>query len=340
MIADLNTTHTQPAADETPVQFSTAKLSTLRRFARRSPMLATNTTSVTLPGKGLVEGVSIYGHEHRIEVPGKYTCKVLLSPVNERLQVLSYEAADPAALRDALLELANLNAYGKVYIKVRGADRAAFEEAGFAREARIPRYFLGEEAWCMALFPRCERRARPNVSDEERLLAEATHGTPDARRRELPPGYSSSLFDAGDAPELAALYAEVFSTYPYPITDPAYLRETARTHVVYRLVRNAAGQVVAAASAEANLALRNAEMTDFASLPSERGKGLAQFLLAALEDDARARFGIECFFTVARASQPGMLKTFHKAGYLYSGALVNNCTIGGGFETMLVFYKP
>lgn len=339
MIADLNATRTQPVADDTPVQYSTAKLSTLRRFARRSPMPAT-TTTVNLPGKGIVEGASIYGHEHRIEAPGKFACKVLLSPVNERLQVLSYEAADPAALREALLELANLNDYGKVYIKVRGGDRAAFEDAGFAREARIPRYFLGEEAWCMALFPRCERRARPNVSDEERLLAEATHGVPDVRRRELPPGYSSSLFDANDAAELAALYGEVFATYPYPITDPAYLRETARVNVVYRLVRDSTGRVVAAASAEANPALRNAEMTDFASLPTERGKGLAQFLLAALEDDARARFGIECFFTVARASQPGMLKTFHKAGYIYSGALVNNCTIGGGFETMLVFYKP
>lgn len=318
---------------------SSVPASTLRRMARRTSMVAT-TTRVTLPARGVVDGASIYGYEHKIEVPGSYTCRVLLSPVNERLQVLSYDAADAAALRDALLELANLNDYGKVYIKVRGGDRAAFEAAGFAPEARIPRYFLGEEAWCMALYPRCERRARPNTADEERILAEATQGPADSRRRELPPGYSSTLFDAKDAPELAALYGEVFSTYPYPITDPAYLRETARDNVVYRLVRNAAGHVVAAASAETTPALRNAEMTDFASLPSERGKGLAQFLLAALEDDARARFGIECFFTVARASQPGMLKTFHKAGYLYSGALVNNCTIGGGFETMLVFYKP
>lgn len=324
---------------EAAAQLSTAKLSTLRRLARRATMVH-STTRVTLPGKGVVEGVSIYGTEHKIEEPGKYSARVLLSPVNERVQVLAYDAADAAALRDGLLALARLNDYGKVYIKVRGGDRAAFEAAGFEREARIPRYFLGDEAWCMALFVRGERRSRPQVDEEEGILAEATHGPVEVRRRELPPGYSSTLFDAKDAPELAALYADVFASYPYPITDPAYLRETARTNVVYRLVRDNSGRVLAAASAETNPALRNAEMTDFASLPTERGKGLAQFLLAALEDDARARFGIDCFFTVARASQPGMLKTFHKAGYVYSGALVNNCTIGGGFETMLVFYKP
>jgi putative beta-lysine N-acetyltransferase len=193
----------------------------------------------------------------------------------------------------------------------------------------------------MALFTDPVRRERPSRAEEETILAGAFAGPAGTKQvHDLPEGYRTALFTEGDAPALAALYKEVFPTYPYPIDDPAYLVETARSHIVYRLVWNQEGRLVAAASAETNPKLRNAEMTDFASLPSERGKGLAQYLLRVLEQDARDRFDIRCFYTIARALSFGILRTFHHAGYVLTGTLVNNCNIAGKFETMHLLCRP
>ena len=108
--------------------------------------------------------------------------------------------------------------------------------------------------------------------------------------------------------------------------------------MVYRIVRNPSESIVAAASAELDLEHRNAEMTDFATLPETRGMGLAQHLLSALEQDTAER-GISNLFTIARARSAGMNRVFYNGGYARSGTLVNNCHIAGQFEDMHVWCK-
>lgn len=280
-----------------------------------------------------------YGHEHVLAQPGRFSTKILLSPINRRIQIYKYEARDFAAMAAALRSLAQANDYGKVWIKAPAGDRPALEAVGFECEATFPGYFDGADGASMAMFTRQDRRTRAKLAEEIEILQGATAGPAHVGEKPLPPGYTTQLFRDENAEELAALYAEVFPTYPYPIEDPAYLRETAATNIVYRMVRNGEGKLVAAASAETNPALRNSEMTDFAALPSERGKGLAQALLPMLERDAAERFDIRHFYTIARALSFGMLRTFHHCGYRYTGTLVNNCNIAGQFETMHVMAK-
>jgi putative beta-lysine N-acetyltransferase len=141
-----------------------------------------------------------------------------------------------------------------------------------------------------------------------------------------------------DADDLAALYGRVFASYPFPITSPDYLCKTMQSHVVYRIIRDGSGQLVAAASAETSPSKRNAEMTDFATLPSQRGLGLAQHLLAALEDDM-SESAIANLYTIARARSAGMNRVFYNRGYEWTGTLVNNCHISGQFEDMHVWCK-
>jgi len=277
-----------------------------------------------------------YGHEYELKVPGKFAATILLSPINQRIQVYGYEAIDLAAMVETLRALAQKNNYGKVWVKAPARDARKLETLGFDNEGTIPGYFnMNEDAACMGMFVDSERRNRPTLDEENEFIEKALAGRPGTKSpKPLPTGYTTALFTDADAPELAALYDEVFPTYPYPITDPEYLKETARTHILYRLVRNADGKLVAAASAETNPNYQNSEMTDFAALPSERGKGLALFLLHELERDAVHHFGIRCFYTIARALEPGVLRTFHHAGYRLAGTLVNNCNIAGKFETM------
>jgi putative beta-lysine N-acetyltransferase len=110
------------------------------------------------------------------------------------------------------------------------------------------------------------------------------------------------------------------------------------SHVLYRIVRNAENVIVAAASAETCRRHHNAEMTDFATLPSERGLGLAQHLLSALEDDMR-EWSLPNLYTIARARSAGMNRVFYNRGYSRTGTLVNNCHIAGHFEDMHVWCK-
>jgi putative beta-lysine N-acetyltransferase len=154
----------------------------------------------------------------------------------------------------------------------------------------------------------------------------------------LPEGYRLIVAESGDTHELAELYQDVFASYPFPISDPDYLEATMKSHVVYRIVRDAGGALVAAASAETCRRHRNAEMTDFATLPSQRGLGLAQHILAALESDMRG-WAIPNLYTVARARSAGMSRVFHNRGYEMTGTLVNNCHISGRFEDMHVWCK-
>jgi putative beta-lysine N-acetyltransferase len=80
-------------------------------------------------------------------------------------------------------------------------------------------------------------------------------------------------------------------------------------------------------------------MTDFATLPEQRGRGLANRLLAELEQVAAAE-GIRTAYTIARAYSFGMNITFAKNGYQYAGTLTRNTQISGELESMNVWFKP
>ncbi|MGD8439023.1 MAG: putative beta-lysine N-acetyltransferase [Holophagae bacterium] len=265
-----------------------------------------------------------------------FNAKVFFSPLNQRIQVLEYEARDTVMMVNGLGKGARDAGFGKVFLKAPIHQQAGFEDAGMEAEATITGYFAGQPAVVMSLFLDPDRRQQP-CADEQADILDAIRSRPaDPSVPDLPDGYRLLLAGPSDADELAELYREVFASYPFPITEPDYLVETMASHVLYRIVRDGSGAIVAAASAETDAAHRNAEMTDFATLPSERGLGLAQHILAALEDDMAER-DIPYLYTVARARSAGMNRVFYNRGYRWTGTLVNNCHIAGRFEDMHVW---
>ena len=137
---------------------------------------------------------------------------------------------------------------------------------------------------------------------------------------------------------MGKIYKKVFATYPFPIHEPDYLVETMQTHIVYFGVETE-GHLVALSSAEMDKENLNVEMTDFATLPTWRGHGVALHLLNAMENEMHLR-GIKVACTIARAVSPGMNVTFARGGYEFAGTLINNTNISGGIESMNVWYKP
>ena len=73
--------------------------------------------TVTLETGATVTLEQPYGHEHSLSEGDRFRADVLLSPINSRVQVLRYEAADFGAMTEALTRLADLNDYGKVWVK-------------------------------------------------------------------------------------------------------------------------------------------------------------------------------------------------------------------------------
>ena len=98
------------------------------------------------------------------------------------------------------------------------------------------------------------------------------------------------------------------------------------------------GRIVAIAAAEIDLVNKNAEMTDFATLPKWRGMGFAGMLLGYMDTKAR-KLGIKTAYTIARAVSHGMNSVFKNRGYNYSGLLENNSQICGSIQSMTVWYN-
>lgn len=140
-----------------------------------------------------------------------------------------------------------------------------------------------------------------------------------------------------DADALAALYRKVFNSYPFPIYDPEFIKDTIKNNTAYFTCKDK-DKIVAASSAEINPRCSYAEMTDFATLPEYRQKGIASSLLEKMENKMEI-MGIKTAYTIARAISPGMNFTFANAGYIYSGTLVNNTQISGKLESMNIWYK-
>ncbi len=260
-------------------------------------------------------------------------------PCNDRVYLMKLGSEDIDTIIPAIETLADQYHYTKLFAKVPSSAKNRFCAAGYRVEAHVPGMFGGvEDGWFLARYP---ESSRADPGDAAPLTAEVLR----AARSRLKPcgnGIAASDFvideaDRKDVDALAGLYGEVFETYPFPIHDPAYLRETMDEGIRYFVVRSG-NRVVAASSAEVDVSGRNAEMTDFATDSAYRGMGLCPALLAAMEGRMR-RSGIVTVFTIARAAFYPINITFARAGYRFGGTLVNNTNICGAFESMNVWYK-
>jgi len=258
---------------------------------------------------------------------------------NNRVYLMKLAAGEAGDVAAKLDRLAARRGYGKIFAKIPAASAGPFLQRGYAREAVVPGFYgKGRDGWFLAKYfdPDRSQLSRADRSQIKKILALArAPASPDASP--LPEGYVLSPARAEDADDLARLYRDVFPTYPFPIRDPAYLVRAMATHADYVLVRRRR-RVVAAASAERDDDYGHAELTDFATRPRHRGRGLATHLLRLMEERARRR-GLRLGYTIARALSPGVNRLFASAGYRFAGTLLNNTNIAGRIESMNVWYK-
>ncbi|KQC04778.1 MAG: hypothetical protein APR53_02915 [Methanoculleus sp. SDB] len=257
---------------------------------------------------------------------------------NDRVYLMKLARGDAGAIIPAIEELAERHGYSKICAKIPDSAKDAFCDAGYRVEARVPALYGGvEDGWFLARYPDPARAIAGDADRIADLLTVAADRSGGCTACQLPAGSAIAPAGPDDAESLAALYGDVFATYPFPIHDPAFLRGAMAADTRYFVVR-AGDRIVAAASAEMDRSGRNTEMTDFATDPACRGMGLCSALLAVMEEEMRNR-GIATAYTIARAAFYPITVTFTRAGYRFGGTLANNTNICGAFESMNVWYK-
>jgi len=257
---------------------------------------------------------------------------------NDRIYLMKLSCRDYPDIVNRLNDLAQYHGYSKIFAKVPESTGSLFRKNDYKVEARIPSFYNGEET---GLFMgKFLQKGRQNSSDHEMIqsvLKTAEEKAALADSPTLPEPMQWRICRPDDAEEMAEAYRRIFETYPFPIRDPDYLRETMDGNVVYFAVE-CEGKIVSLASSEMHKEDRHVEMTDFATLPEYRRNGLATFLLSVMEEEMR-RQGLKLSYTIARAISYGMNITFSRMGYCYSGTLLNNTNISGRLESMNVWHK-
>lgn len=258
---------------------------------------------------------------------------------SNRAYLMSLSPDDLPAIIPYLDLLAITRGYSKIFAKIPAAAKQSFIENGYDAEAAIPDFFQGtEEALFLGKYFSPERMEEKHPEVVEQTLEVALEKPQLDGLPALEPHLRCRQMRSADTAQMVKLYRQVFASYPFPIHDELYLEQTMREDVMYFGVLEK-DNLVALASAEVDRHGGNAEMTDFATRPDYRGRGLANYLLAQTEM-AASRRGVKTAYTIARAYSPGMNITFARNGYTFSGTLTHNTQISGKLESMNVWYKP
>ena len=262
-------------------------------------------------------------------------------PDSDRVYVMRIVPDDTHQVLDEAKTLAERHGYGKIVVKARAQDHGELARRGYSVEAVVPCFHAGGEAALFAGRFLDGSRATDPQQPRIREVLEAAEAARSEQRTapELP---ELVVREAGpeDTEALAALYSDVFASYPFPIDDPDHLRAEHERGTRYFAAyeESNGGGLVAASSMEPGGAPGAVEMTDFATLPAHRRRGIASHLLTLMDRGARAA-GVRVAYTIARACSFGMNITFGRCGYEYAGTLVNNTGIAGAIESMNVWYK-
>jgi len=259
--------------------------------------------------------------------------------INDRVYLMSLDVADASSIPETLNTIATRENYGKIHAKVPESFKAIFANAGYETEATVPKLYNGKETgYFMSKFLDMKRAAKYNASLVTDVLkkALAKEHTPPDSIDELE-SFKVRPCIPDDAVAMAELYSDVFRTYPFPIDKPEYIIGTMQSNIDYFGVWFD-NQLVAISSAEQYSENQFVEMTDFATLPSCEGKGIATMLVSVMEKAMRDK-GFLTSYTSARATSYGMNGVFSKMGYRFAGTLLNNTCISGHIEHMNIWYK-
>lgn len=258
--------------------------------------------------------------------------------INDRIYVIKLEKEDTGTILNKIASLTTQYGYSKVFCKVPASVAPSFLAKGYISEGHIPGFYVGkEDAFFLSRFLTVDRWLSGYPEIELKTLRRLLQTPFKAMSRILGSEYTIRKLDVTDIPKIAALYADTFESYPFPIYDPVYIEKNMGGQVQY-FGAFQKDELAALASAEIDFKAKNAEMTDFATHKAHTGHNLSCLLLKMMEYEMQLQ-GIMTLYTLARSASIPMNKTFIRLGFSYAGTLINNTNISGGMESMNLYYK-
>lgn len=258
---------------------------------------------------------------------------------NDRIYLMKLDKNDyNNNIIDELENIAIKGDYSKIFAKVPSWAEQKFLDAGYIKEAYIPNFYNNStDVYFMSKYLKSWRE-----SCDDELIEKVINKSKKKHREENNVEYDESKFflrilSKDDAQSMTKVYKAVFETYPFPIHDADYLKETMDDNFIYFGIFEGE-KLCGISSCEIDFEYKNVEMTDFAVLHEYRGLNFASVLLNEMEKEMISR-DITTFYTIARAVSFGMNITFSKNGYKYTGTLINNTNISGQLESMNIWYK-
>lgn len=268
-------------------------------------------------------------------LPDSRLLDLSIDTLNQRILVRSYDRSRWMEAERQLVEASVEANAEKIIVLAREQEVRHLLCRGFVLEGTIDHFFKHEPVFYMSRFLTQKRREAAHWVQEDELLSNVFK-TEERSLSPLSPQITLRFADNNDIPQLIRIYRQTFATYPSPLTDPAYLKQSLEKNLFVLAEEN--GQVVSAAAAEIDRVIQSAEITHCATDPSYRGRGLLSRSIHLLEREL-PEWGIVNAFSIARARSFSMNAALHQLKYVYGGRLINNCTICGGYEDMNVWGK-
>ncbi|MCU4156114.1 putative beta-lysine N-acetyltransferase [Carboxylicivirga sp. A043] len=255
---------------------------------------------------------------------------------NDRVYLMKLNKRDATTMPVELTKMARAEGYTKIFCKVPKWAAPLFYANGFILEAAIPQFYNDEEdVFFISKFLSSDRLL--NIEkDKLNGLGQLLYQQKEAKTL-TSSSYNIRPLGIHDINQIAHIYDEIFETYPFPIHDPAFLKESMENDIHY-FGAEKNGKIVAVAAAEVDRKGGNAEMTDFATLKAHQGNRLATYILQTMETEMLKQ-NITSLYTIARLNSLPMNKTFLRANYQYAGTLIKNTNIAGSIESMNILYK-
>jgi len=256
---------------------------------------------------------------------------------NNRIYLMKLDPEDTDLIIGWILETLEEEGYTKVFAKIPESAAPGFERGGFGVEAMIPGYFRNGDT-CLFMGKYADPSRREYNEEGVAAARETAFERAGSGHNPLKEGYRIHEAAPSDTEALAELYGSVFPSYPFPIDDPGFIQTSIESGETRFFMVVHGENLIAASSAELDPDSGTVEMTDFATLPEARGLGAAGALLTHMEGIVRDD-GYHLAYTICRGEEPAVNILFARGGYQFAGTLPNNTQIGGGFETMNVWYR-
>lgn len=276
-----------------------------------------------------------YGQDNTVE-QRDYTSEVFIDFQNNRLKLIDY-FGDIEKIAKNAIALCGKYGMGKIIATIPKEHVHSFIKNDYVHESTIHSFFKGKDGYNVSYFYNKERAFSDRTEKEDEILNNAMKDWNQFTQTQYK-NFSIRTGTEEDAEEMAKLYDIVFKTYPTPMDNPEFIKNMIRSdQVLFKLVEYNE-TIVSAASADLNHTYLNAEMTDCATLPNFRGKGLLSELIHHLEISLKNKRFIT-LYSIARAISPGINIVFSKHGYNYTGRQINNSQIMGKLEDMNIWEK-